>query len=184
MYRMRSNQLEVLLVHPGGPYAAGKDEDHWSIPKGEIKPGEGLLETARREFFEEVGIQAHGHFIALGTIRQKSGKLVHAWAFPGDMNLPREFHSNTFCIEWPPGSRVMREFPEIDRAQFFSLDHARRKLKAAQCAFLDRLQRHLQLPGSSAVGQVSLNPAPNDLGGAENESAPATPSAHSDRPAP
>jgi predicted NUDIX family NTP pyrophosphohydrolase len=149
MYRGLSNRLEVLLVHPGGPYSAGKDEDHWSIPKGETKRGEDLLETAQREFFEEVGVQAHGSFIALGTIRQKSGKIVHAWAFEGDVDLPREFHSNTFHLEWPPGSGIIREFPEIDRAQFFQLDEARRKLKAAQCPFLDRLWRHLKHSASS-----------------------------------
>jgi predicted NUDIX family NTP pyrophosphohydrolase len=155
MYRRISNQLEVLLVHPGGPYSAGKDEDHWSIPKGENQPGEDLLVTAQREFSEEVGIQAQGPFFALGSIRQRSGKIVHAWACEGDIDLARHFQSNTFLLEWPPGSRIMREFPEIDRAQFFQLDKARRKLKAAQGPFLDRLRRHLERssfePSSSSL---------------------------------
>lgn len=146
MFRKHSGHLEVLLVHPGGPFSAGKDIDHWSIPKGEANLGEDLFETAKREFQEEIGVPAHGSFIALGTIRQKSGKVVHAWAFEGDIDLPRQFRSNTFQLEWPPGSRIIREFPEIDRAQFFPLDLAHRKLKAAQCPFLDRLWSHLQKP--------------------------------------
>jgi predicted NUDIX family NTP pyrophosphohydrolase len=158
MYRRRANLLEVLLVHPGGPYSAGKDEDHWSIPKGEIRPGEDLLVTAQREFAEEVGLQAEGPFTALGSIRQKSGKIVHAWACEGDIDLARHFHSNTFHLEWPPGSRIIREFPEIDRAEFFQLDKARRKLKAAQGPFLDRLRRHLEQPSSEPPVPAQMPP--------------------------
>jgi predicted NUDIX family NTP pyrophosphohydrolase len=143
MYRIRSGQLEVLLVHPGGPFSAGKDEDHWSIPKGEIMPGEDLLQAAKREFIEEVGVQPEGPYVELGAIRQKSGKIVHGWAFAGDVDLPANFHSNTFRMEWPPGSRIIQEFPEVDRAQYFQVPVARRKLKAAQCRFLDRLQSYL-----------------------------------------
>jgi predicted NUDIX family NTP pyrophosphohydrolase len=159
MYRIRSGHLEVLLVHPGGPFSAGKDEDHWSIPKGEIKLGEDLLQTAKREFLEEVGINAEGVFVELGTIRQKSGKIVHGWAFEGNTDPPFDFHSNTFEMEWPPGSGAIHEFAEIDRAQFFWIPEAHRKLKAAQCLFLDRLEAYLgrqkSCPPIAACREVS-----------------------------
>lgn len=141
MFRGRGNELEVLLAHPGGPFYRNKDDGVWTIPKGEIDPGEDLLRRARIEFEEEVGIPAEdAAWIDLGWIKQKGGKTVYAWAFEGD--LPENFQccSNMFEMEWPPGSGKMRNFPEVDKACFFSLENARRKLKEAQTPFLDRLQ--------------------------------------------
>ena len=144
MYRERNGQLEVLLVHPGGPFARRQDEGHWSIPKGEIEPGENLLATAIREFKEEVGIEAGAaHFQPLGTIRQKSGKWVHAWAVRGEMEPPNPPHGMTFSIEWPPYSGKQQAFPEVDRVEFMPLFQARIKLKKAQWPFLERLEAWL-----------------------------------------
>ena len=139
MFRRRNDTVEVLLVHPGGPFYRKKDDGVWTIPKGEAEPGEDLLSRARTEFEEEVGIPATGDCIDLGWVKQKGGKTVYAWAFEG--NLPDGFLvcSNNFELEWPPRSRKMQSFPEVDQACFFSVEEARRKLKAAQTAFLDRL---------------------------------------------
>jgi predicted NUDIX family NTP pyrophosphohydrolase len=139
MYRVRDQQLEVFLAHPGGPFFRYKDNDHWSIPKGEIAGQESLLETAIREFKEEVSLDPSPPYLELGVIQQKGGKWVHAWAFRGDWDPSRPLHSNQFSMEWPPGSGHQQFFPEVDRAAFFSLDQARIKLKAAQHPFLDRL---------------------------------------------
>jgi predicted NUDIX family NTP pyrophosphohydrolase len=140
MFRNRSGQLEVFLAHPGGPFFKNKDDGHWTIPKGEIQEGEELLAAAKREFKEEVGIEPRGEFLQLGSVRQKSGKIVHAWAFPGDWEDFRPLQSNTFELEWPPSSGKIQHFPEIDRVAFFTITEARRKLKEAQHPFLDRLQ--------------------------------------------
>jgi predicted NUDIX family NTP pyrophosphohydrolase len=140
MFRNGKNGLEVLLVHPGGPFFRNKDEGAWTIPKGEAAEGEDLLERAKIEFDEEAGFKpAAGEFIQLGQVEQKGGKIVHAWAFEGD--LPENFThtSNTFEMEWPPRSGQMAQFPEMDRAEFFLLEKARQKIKAAQIPFLDRL---------------------------------------------
>ena len=143
LWRERQGRLEVLLGHPGGPYFAGKDADHWTVLKGEVQPGEDLLEVARREFEEETGHQPpEGATIDLGDIRQKSGKRVLAWALRGDLD-PETAQSNTFEMEWPPQSGRVREFPEIDRVAWFDLDEARVKIKAAQVPFLDRLEREV-----------------------------------------
>ena len=144
MFR-RKDGLKVLLVHPGGPYFRNKDEGAWTIPKGEAAEGEALLERARLEFEEELGIAppASTDWIELGSVKQKGGKTVHAWAFVGDCPADFVAVSNTFEIEWPPRSGRMQQFPEIDRAEFFSLDEARRKINAAQTAFLDRLAEAL-----------------------------------------
>ena len=139
MYRIRQGELEVLLAHPGGPYFTHKDEGCWSIPKGELGAGEDFLDAARREFFEETCIEPVGEFLPLGSIQQKGGKIVHAWAFRGDLVEGHEHRCNTFRMEWPPGSRRYEEFPEVDRVEFFSLSEARRKLKSTQHPFLDRL---------------------------------------------
>ncbi len=131
--------LEVLLGHPGGPYFARKDAGAWSIPKGEAEPGEDLIAVARREFREETGHAApHGPAIPLGVVRQKGGKLVHAWALEGDLD-PAAAVSNTFALPWPPGSETLVAFPEIDRVAWFGIGEARRRIKEAQAAFLDRL---------------------------------------------
>jgi predicted NUDIX family NTP pyrophosphohydrolase len=140
MFRNGKNGLEVLLAHPGGPFFRNKDEGAWTIPKGEAAEGEDLLERAKIEFEEEVGFKPEaGEFVPLGQVKQKGGKIVHAWAFEGA--LPENFKhtSNTFEMEWPPRSGQMAQFPEMDRAEFFLLEKARQKIKAAQTPFLDRL---------------------------------------------
>ena len=141
LWRRRKDRLEVLLGHPGGPYFAGKDADHWTVLKGEVEPGEDLVAVARREFAEETGHQVpDGPLIDLGEIRQKSGKRVLAWAVNGDLDSETAV-SNSFEMEWPPRSGRVREFPEIDRVAWFDLGEARMKIKAAQAPFLDRLER-------------------------------------------
>jgi len=141
LWRKRGGRLEVLLGHPGGPYFAGKDADHWTVIKGEVGPGEDLLAVARREFAEETGHRPpEGPLLELGDICQKSGKIVLAWAVEGDLD-PETAVSNTFEMEWPPRSGRMREFPEIDRVAWFDLREAGGRIKAAQAPFLDRLER-------------------------------------------
>ena len=150
LWRKRRGSLEVLLAHQGGPFWAKKDLGHWTIPKGEVEPGEELEAVARREFKEETGHDAPDEaLLDLGEIRQKSGKLVLGWAVEGDLD-PSTAVSNTYEIEWPPRSGVVESFPEIDRVEWFDLDQARRRLKAAQVPFLDRLQAAL-----------AADPAPN-----------------------
>jgi len=143
MYRTRDGRLEVFLAHPGGPIFRNKDYGHWTIPKGEVQLNEELLNTAKREFEEEVGIKADGEFLPLGWIRQKGGKVVHGWAFEGDWNESHRHVCNTFSMEWPPGSGRFQKFPEVDRVGFFSLREARQKLKDTQHPFLDRLLKAL-----------------------------------------
>lgn len=144
MYRFRDGVLQVLLAHPGGPLFRNKDDDTWSIPKGEIEPGEDLLVAARREFEEETGVEPDGPFLALPPIQQKGGKIVHAWAFQGDF-APETLQSNLFTMEWPPRSGRQMEFPEIDRAEFFNLPAARQKIKAAQWPLLAELEAILRI---------------------------------------
>jgi predicted NUDIX family NTP pyrophosphohydrolase len=141
MFRKSPPGLEVLLAHPGGPYFRNKDEGAWTIPKGEAAEGEELLARARIEFEEELGIAApaSADWIALGSVKQKGGKIVHAWAFEGDCPANFVAVSNNFELEWPPRSGRMQQFPEIDRAGFFSVEEAKRKIKEAQIPFLDRL---------------------------------------------
>ena len=136
----RIDNVEVLLVHPGGPFWTKKDEGAWTIPKGEAAPGEGLLSRAQIEFEEELGVKPSGNWIALGTIKQKGGKVVHAWAFEGDLPASFKLKSNTFEMEWPPRSGKLKEFPEIDRAEFFPEEIARQKINPAQAILLDRLR--------------------------------------------
>jgi predicted NUDIX family NTP pyrophosphohydrolase len=138
LYRHAPNGPEVLLVHPGGPFFARKDLGAWSIPKGEAEPGEDLLAVALRELAEETGFAAEGTALPLGEIRQAGGKLVHAFAMQGDAD-PSRLRSNEFELEWPKGSGRRRSFPEVDRAEWFDLDEARRRVNSAQVAFLDRL---------------------------------------------
>jgi predicted NUDIX family NTP pyrophosphohydrolase len=139
LYRHRDGKTEVLLVHPGGPFWARKDDGAWSIPKGEIEPGEAPIEVARREFEEELGAKApDGELTSLGMIRQAGGKVVRAWAAPGDFDVDR-LESMTFELEWPPRSGKKRAFPEVDRAAWFDLEEARRKILAGQAPFIDRV---------------------------------------------
>jgi predicted NUDIX family NTP pyrophosphohydrolase len=140
MYRVEDGRLQVLLAHPGGPYFANKDDGSWTIPKGEIEPGEDLLDAAKREFEEETGVKPIGPFLALSPIKQKGGKIVHAWAFEGDCE-PSAIVSNTFTIEWPPKSGQQMAFPEIDRADFFDVIAAKRKIKAGQEGLIEELLR-------------------------------------------
>lgn len=143
LYRQRDRKLEVLLVHPGGPFWQKRDDGVWSIPKGELADNEAGMDVARREFQEELGVPApHGEFTALGEVRQTGGKIVQAWAVPGDLDATRTT-SNTFELEWPPRSGRRQQFPEVDRAAWFDLDAARRKLLPAQRAFIDRLEESL-----------------------------------------
>jgi predicted NUDIX family NTP pyrophosphohydrolase len=142
MYRYQNGQLQVLLAHPGGPFFTNKDGGVWSIPKGEPEPDENLFETAQREFREEVGVTPAGSFIALTPIKQKGGKIVHAWAFKGDCN-PSECVSNMFTMEWPLRSGRQVEFPESDRVDFFDVDTAKRKIKDRQVPLIDELEKLL-----------------------------------------
>jgi predicted NUDIX family NTP pyrophosphohydrolase len=138
LYRIRSAALEVFLVHPGGPFWMKKDEGAWSIPKGEIEDDEDLLESARREFHEETGSPVGGDFLALQPLRQRSGKLIHAWAVEGDIDAA-SVKSNLFSMEWPPNSGTIRQFPEVDRAEWFAIPEAQKKLLLGQRGFLDEL---------------------------------------------
>jgi predicted NUDIX family NTP pyrophosphohydrolase len=146
MFRRRNDKIDILLVHPGGPFFRNKDESTWSIPKGVPEmPDEDLFKRAQIEFEEEIGFAPKSEeWIELDNITQKGGKVVHGWAFEGD--LPDNFvlRSNTFQCEWPPRSGEMREFPEVDRAEFFDVDLARRKMNPAQVPFIDRLLDALQ----------------------------------------
>lgn len=138
MYRFNQETPEVLLVHPGGPFWAKKDLGAWSIPKGEYSEDEDPLEAARREFHEETGFTAQGTFSALSPVRIKSRKIIIAWAIEGDIDASA-IHSNTFTMEWPPKSGNHREFPEVDRAQWFPIDIAKEKINRGQTDFLDQL---------------------------------------------
>ena len=138
LYRTVDGQLQVFLVHPGGPFFKNKDDGSWSIPKGEFDERENPLEAAKREFWEETGQNVDGHFIELAPIQQKGGKTVHAWAVEGDIDH-ETIVSNTFEIEWPPRSGKMQTFPEIDRAAWFDLETAKGKINPAQAVFIDHL---------------------------------------------
>jgi predicted NUDIX family NTP pyrophosphohydrolase len=144
MFRWRGENLEVLLAHPGGPFFKNKDAGCWTIPKGEIEDNEEALSAAIREFREEIGMElgAAGKFIDLGSIRQKAGKVVHAWAIEGNDAAPASCQSH-FTIEWPPKSGKFQAFPEIDRAEFFDLSTAKKKINPAQIPFLDSLETSL-----------------------------------------
>lgn len=145
MFRKRAGVLELLLVHPGGPFFRNKDEGAWTIPKGEAVEGEDLRERAKIEFQEELGFAPMAkEWIELGHAKQKGGKTVHAWAFDGDIPPSFTLKSNTFEMEWPPRSGKTQTFPEIDRAEFFSTDEARRKINPAQAVFIDCLLNELK----------------------------------------
>jgi predicted NUDIX family NTP pyrophosphohydrolase len=148
VYRFASGVLEVFLVHPGGPFWAKRDQGSWSVPKGEVDEGAGLLETAQREFREETGLPIEGEFIELTPLRQPSGKLVHAWAVNGEIDASR-VESNTFSMEWPPHSGKQQQFPEVDRAQWFAMPEAFEKLLPGQRGFLEELEQ--MVVGPTAV---------------------------------
>jgi predicted NUDIX family NTP pyrophosphohydrolase len=144
VYRRREGRLEVLLAHPGGPFFARKDAGAWTIPKGEPEPGEELLAAARRELREEVGCEACDALIPLGSVKQRGGKTVHAWAFEGDRDEGAPLPVSEFELEWPPRSGERRRFPEIDRAVFFPIELARAKIRESQLPFLARLEEALR----------------------------------------
>lgn len=156
MYRRRNGELEVFLAHPGGPFFAHKDKGHWTIPKGEIEEGEDHMATAIREFEEEVGIKVDpgSRFIALGSIRQKGGKIVHAWGVEGDRDESIPLKSNTFECEWPVASGKIQSFPEVDRVRFFSFDEARSTIKNTQIPLIDQLERKLS---ETAGGEAPIS---------------------------
>jgi len=142
LYRYRDGELEVFLIHPGGPFWAKRDMGAWSLPKGLVEEGEELLATARREFREETGFQVTGPFIELGWLKQPNRKTVYAWAREGDIDAGK-LRSNIFSLEWPIGSGIVREYPEADRGEWFTVERAREKISAGQASFLDRLVAHL-----------------------------------------
>ena len=142
LYRRAAGRLELFLAHPGGPFWKDRDAGAWTLPKGRVEVGEDELAAGRREFEEETGIRPAGPFLPLGSVRQRSGKLVHAWAWEGDAD-PDAITSNTCQVEWPPRSGRWLIVPEVDRCGWFNPDAARRKINAAQAAFIDRLVRAL-----------------------------------------
>lgn len=143
MYRESERGLEVFLAHPGGPFFENRDENVWSIPKGVPEEGETLLTAAEREFYEEVGLKPFGPYLELGSIRQKGGKIVHAWGFKGDWVEGTVNRCNTFKLEWPPKSGKICEFKEIDRVSFFTLEEAKARLKETQWPLVERLVQAL-----------------------------------------
>lgn len=146
MYRRRGGAVEVLLGHPGGPFWARKDEGAWSIPKGQIDPGEEPLAAARREFHEETGFEVAGDLKPLGSAKQPGGKIIHVWAFEGDCD-PSHLKSAAFTMEWPPHSGVQAAFPELDRCAWFSLAEATLRILPGQLVFLSELSA-LLVPSS------------------------------------
>ncbi|MGN6439254.1 MAG: NUDIX domain-containing protein [Agriterribacter sp.] len=142
LYRIRKKMLEVLLVHPGGPFWAKKDNHAWSIPKGEYTEDEDPLEAAKRELAEETGIKATGNFTPLTPVKQKGGKIVMAWALEKDID-PSIIKSNSFSMEWPPRSGIQKTFPEIDKAAWFTVEEAKNKMIEAQFALVEELAKKL-----------------------------------------
>ena len=142
LFRFRDGKLEVLLVYPGGPFWVRKDEGAWSIPKGLFEEQESPLNAAKREFKEETGFDAIGEFIELGELKQPSRKIVHAWALEMDLDETKVM-SNKFSLEWPKRSGVVKEYPEIDRASWFDIDQARKKIQKGQMGFIERLREVL-----------------------------------------
>ena len=149
MYRIGDGELEVFLVHPGGPYWAKQNEGSWTLPKGEYESGEDSLSAAIREFQEETGFTATEPFVELGSVQQKSGKFVAAWAFEGDCN-PAELVSNTCEVEWPPRSKQLIVIPEIDRGAWFNTAEAEIFIRKEQQPLLARLVEHLARRGGNA----------------------------------
>lgn len=146
LYRFRGSKFEVLLVHPGGPFWTKKDLGAWSIPKGEFTDEEDPLDAAKRELLEETGIQISGEFIELTPKKQKSGKVIYAFAIEHDIGVT-EVQSNTFEIEWPPKSGKLQEFPEIDKAEWFDFTTSRQKLNESQAEIIEELANQLRMKG-------------------------------------
>lgn len=142
LFRRVNGRLELFLAHPGGPFWARRDEGAWTIPKGGVEAGEDALSAAQREFQEETGILPRGEFLPLGTIRQRAGKIVHAWAWEGDADAGK-ITSNSTQTEWPRGSGRHITYPEVDRCAWFAPEEARKRMNAAQSEFIDRLQQLL-----------------------------------------
>ena len=149
MFRKRESSLQLFLVHPGGPFWRNKDAGAWSIPKGEYEEGKDPLAAAKREFLEETGIEADGEFLPLGEIKQPSGKVITAWALEGDCE-PSAVRSNMFSMQWPPKSGRQQEFPEVDRAAWFSVMEAKKRIVKGQIGFIDRV---VALTSAGALGQ-------------------------------
>jgi predicted NUDIX family NTP pyrophosphohydrolase len=143
LYRWR-DELEIFLVHPGGPFWAKKDAGAWSLPKGEFMEGEDPLQAAKREFTEETGFPVDGEFHRLEPLKQRAGKIVHAWAVEADCDAS-QIRSNLFSIEWPPKSGRVQEFPEVDRAQWFNIPEARKQIIEGQAGFIDQLNSALRI---------------------------------------
>ena len=162
IYRRQGGDLEVFLVHPGGPYWATKDLGAWSIPKGEFDPGEDPFLAAKREFEEETGFEATGQFLPLTPIRQPSGKVVHAWASEGDYDATAT-SSNTFSMEWPPRSGKLQEFPEIDRAAWLRLGDANERILKGHRRFLDELRQLLGEDSSTVNSGQTEKPRQGSL---------------------
>ena len=150
LHRLRGSGIEVFLVHPGGPFWATRDAGAWSIPKGESEAGEDPLEAAKREFKEETGFAVEGNFIELTPVKQPGGKVVYAWAVMGDCEAD-SIKSNTFSLEWPPRSGKRKEFPEVDRAGWFTPEVAREKILKGQLNFLEELKRKIENNSVSPV---------------------------------
>ena len=139
MFRTPGHRLEVLLVHPGGPFWSKKDAGAWFVPKGEVGENEVHVDAAKREFEEETGLRVDSTLVALGSVKHKSGKIVHAWAFCGDCD-PNLLRSNVFSMEWPPHSGETKEFPEVDRAAFFDVALAKTKMYSSEFELVHRLE--------------------------------------------
>lgn len=143
MFTLKNNELKVLLVHPGGPFFKNKDNGCWGIPKGLVESNENILDAAIREFEEETGIKTSGDYISLGEIRQNSGKIVHAWALEVEDDSLSDIKSNSFEMEWPPGSGRKQKFPEVDKCEFFNLEEAEKKINPSQIPLINNLKTHL-----------------------------------------
>jgi predicted NUDIX family NTP pyrophosphohydrolase len=151
VYRRRGPAVEVLLVHPGGPFWRARDEGAWSVPKGEVREGEDLLATARREMREETGFAPEGPYVPLAPVRQPGGKVIHAWAVEADWD-PSRLTSGTFSMEWPPRSGRVRSFPEVDRAAWFELGEARRRILGGQRGLLEQLAQAVRARADDRPG--------------------------------
>lgn len=139
LYRVVNREIEFFLVHPGGPFWKGKDNGVWSIPKGEFKDDEDPLSAAKREFYEETGFKVDGKFIQLTPVKQKAGKMVHAWAVEGNLDA-QQIRSNTFPLQWPPKSGRWIQVPEVDKAEWFTSAEAKIKINKAQISFIEEVE--------------------------------------------